>query len=60
MKKRKIIYTDNPDLPNIEDLEVVEDFLPPPKELKNTKVRKYPKGMVHSQYILRDGERKDK
>lgn len=33
MKKRKIIYTDNPDLPDIEDLEIVEDFLPPPHEL---------------------------
>jgi hypothetical protein len=34
-------YTENPDLPAIEDLEIVEDFLPRPEDL----VFKQPKGM---------------
>ncbi len=35
------IYTDDPDLPDVEDLELVEDFLPAPEAL----VFKQPKGV---------------
>ena len=33
MKKQEGHLTDNPYVKNIEDLEIVEDFLPPPHEL---------------------------
>lgn len=33
MKDKVIKYTDNPDLPDLEDMVVVPDFLPSPEEI---------------------------